>query len=97
MSRHEEQATLAYGAEGLFTAVEDVKDYPSFVPWCNGAHVRREDQRKIIADLIIGVRSIPRKLHVPGHAGPTTAVASARHRGAAGAPNKHVHFYAGRR
>lgn len=54
MPRHEEQATLAYGAEELFTVVADVKDYPSFVPWCSGARIRREDQQEIIADLVIG-------------------------------------------
>jgi coenzyme Q-binding protein COQ10 len=54
MPRHEELATLAYGAEELFTVVADVKDYPSFVPWCSGARIRREDEREIIADLVIG-------------------------------------------
>ena len=32
----------------------DVKDYPLFVPWCSGAHIRREDQQEVIADLVIG-------------------------------------------
>jgi coenzyme Q-binding protein COQ10 len=54
MPRHEEQATLAYGADELFAAVADVKDYPLFVPWCRGARIHREDQREIIADLVIG-------------------------------------------
>jgi len=54
MPRHEEQATLAYGAEELFAVVADVKDYPLFVPWCSGARIRRGDQREIIADLVIG-------------------------------------------
>jgi coenzyme Q-binding protein COQ10 len=52
--RHEEQATLAYGADELFAVVADVKDYPSFVPWCSGARIRREDPQEIIADLDIG-------------------------------------------
>jgi coenzyme Q-binding protein COQ10 len=54
MPRHEEQATLAYSADELFVVVADVKDYPSFVPWCSGARIHREDQREIIADLTIG-------------------------------------------
>jgi coenzyme Q-binding protein COQ10 len=54
MPRHEEQATLAYGADELFAVVADIKDYPSFVPWCSGAHILREDQQQIIADLVIG-------------------------------------------
>jgi len=54
MPRHEEQATLAYGADELFEVVVDVKDYPLFVPWCSGARIQREDQREIIAELVIG-------------------------------------------
>jgi coenzyme Q-binding protein COQ10 len=54
MPRHEEQATLAYGADELFEVVADVKDYPLFVPWCSGARIQREDQREIIAELVIG-------------------------------------------
>jgi coenzyme Q-binding protein COQ10 len=54
MPRHEEQATLAYGADELFEVVADVKDYPLFVPWCSGARIQRQDQREIIAELVIG-------------------------------------------
>ena len=54
MPRHEEQATLAYSADELFEVVADVKDYPSFVPWCSGARIHRADERQIVADLVIG-------------------------------------------
>jgi coenzyme Q-binding protein COQ10 len=54
MPRHEEQSTLAYAAEELFSVVADIKDYPAFVPWCSGARIHREDQHEIIADLEIG-------------------------------------------
>jgi coenzyme Q-binding protein COQ10 len=54
MPRHEEQATLAYSADELFDVVADVKDYPSFVPWCSGAHIHSADERQIVADLVIG-------------------------------------------
>jgi coenzyme Q-binding protein COQ10 len=54
MPRHEEQTILPYSAEELFSVVADVKDYPSFIPWCSGAHIRHEDRREIIADLVIG-------------------------------------------
>jgi coenzyme Q-binding protein COQ10 len=53
MPRHEEQATLAYGAYELFAVVVDVKDYPLFVPWCSGARIHREDRREVVADLVI--------------------------------------------
>ena len=31
-----------------------MKHYPLFVPWCSGAHIRRADEREIIAELVIG-------------------------------------------
>jgi coenzyme Q-binding protein COQ10 len=54
MPRHEEQTILPYDAEELFSVVADVRDYPSFVPWCSGAHIRHENARQITADLVIG-------------------------------------------
>ena len=54
MPHHEERATLHYSADELFAVVADVKDYPLFVPWCSGARILHEDQREIIADLVIG-------------------------------------------
>ena len=54
MPHHEERATLPYSPDELFAVVADVKDYPAFVPWCSGATVRREDEREIVAELVIG-------------------------------------------
>ena len=54
MPCHEEQKNLAYPPDELFSVVADVKDYPSFIPWCSGAQIHREDEHEIIADLEIG-------------------------------------------
>jgi coenzyme Q-binding protein COQ10 len=54
MSHHAEEATLAYSADELFAIVADVQHYPLFVPWCSGAHIRHEDEREIIAELVVG-------------------------------------------
>ena len=54
MPRHEEQTILPYGAEELFSVVADVRDYPTFIPWCSGAHIQHESAREIVADLVIG-------------------------------------------
>ena len=45
--------TLGYTADELFAIVADVKDYPSFVPWCSGAQSTARTSG-IIADLDIG-------------------------------------------
>jgi coenzyme Q-binding protein COQ10 len=54
MPRHEEQTTLPYSAEELFAVVADVRDYPSFIPWCSGARIQHETTHRIVADLVIG-------------------------------------------
>ena len=54
MPRHEEQTILPYDADELFSIVADVKDYPAFIPWCSGAHIRSENGRHVVADLVIG-------------------------------------------
>ena len=54
MPGHEEHATLAYTPDERFGVVANVKDYPSFVPWCSGARILHEDQRELVADLVIG-------------------------------------------
>ena len=46
MPRHEEQQTLAYTPDELFSVVANVKDYPSFVPWCTGAISTARPRRK---------------------------------------------------
>ncbi|MGC1561565.1 MAG: SRPBCC family protein [Bradyrhizobium sp.] len=58
MSHHAEQATLAYSPDELFAVVADVKHYPLFAPWCSGAHIRRADEREIIAEVLIGVPAV---------------------------------------
>lgn len=54
MPRHAEEAVLAYAPDELFAVVADVKDYPAFVPWCSGAHIRHQSPDAIIAELVIG-------------------------------------------
>jgi coenzyme Q-binding protein COQ10 len=54
MPHHEERTTLHYSADELFSVVADVKDYPAFVPWCSGARLQHEDEREIVAELVIG-------------------------------------------
>jgi hypothetical protein len=80
MPRHEEQATLAYSADELFTVVADVKDYPSFrrpvvqrraYPLRGSARDRCRTYHR--------VWSIPGELHQPSHPGPSAAGFGARH------------------
>ena len=54
MPSHSEQKLLPYSPDQMFDMVTDVKDYPSFVPWCQAARVRQSGQHLIVADLMIG-------------------------------------------
>jgi len=46
MPRHKEQKTLAFAADELFSVVADVKEYPSFVPWCTSISRRPVSRSK---------------------------------------------------
>ena len=79
MPRHEEQKTLAHTADQLFAVVADMRDYPSFVPWCSGARAHREDSQEIIADLEIGFGPFRESFTKPGYTGSTAASAGTRY------------------
>lgn len=61
MPTHAEKRRLPYDAQEMFALVADVARYPEFLPWCEGARIRRrmptEDGGEVIeADLIIGFK-----------------------------------------
>ena len=57
MPRHSEHKHLPFSADQLFSVVSDVKRYPEFLPWCNGARVYNVKDGQFDADLIIGYKS----------------------------------------
>ena len=54
MPNHVEHKLLPYTPDQLFDMVADVKDYPLFIPWCQGARIRQTGPKLVVADLIIG-------------------------------------------
>jgi coenzyme Q-binding protein COQ10 len=54
MANHTEHKVLPYTPEQLFDVVADVKDYPNFIPWCRGAHIRESGDKLVVAELEIG-------------------------------------------
>jgi coenzyme Q-binding protein COQ10 len=54
MPSHTEHKLLPYTPDQLFDIVADVRDYPRFIPWCQGAHVRQTGEKLIVAELEIG-------------------------------------------
>lgn len=56
MPTHAEKRILPYSPEQLFELVAQVDRYPEFLPWCLGVRVRRREEARLIADLVIGFK-----------------------------------------
>ena len=49
---------LGYSAEQMFTLVDQVEDYPIFLPWCGGVEVRSREENQLVATLHINYHGI---------------------------------------
>ena len=58
MPRHTETRNLPYSPEQMFDLVADVKRYPEFLPWVAATRVRSDSEELMVADLVVGFRSI---------------------------------------
>ncbi len=52
---------LPYSAEQMFDLVADVARYDEFLPWVVGVRVRSADETEMIADLLVGFKSLREK------------------------------------
>ncbi len=57
---HEVHA-LPYSAEQMFDLVADVAKYPEFLPWVVATRIRSESEGEMIADMVVGFKSIREK------------------------------------
>jgi coenzyme Q-binding protein COQ10 len=58
MPRHTETRNLPYSPEQMFDLVADVKRYQEFLPWVAAVRVRSDSETLMIADLVVGFKSI---------------------------------------
>jgi ribosome-associated toxin RatA of RatAB toxin-antitoxin module len=58
MHRVERSVLVPYTAEQMFELVAAVRDYPSFLPWCAGTHVRPRHDGLIDATIEIHYRGV---------------------------------------
>ena len=58
MPRHHEVRLLPYSAEEMYRLVADVGRYPEFLPWVSAIRVRSNSDTEMIADMIVGFKSI---------------------------------------
>ena len=58
MPRHTETRNLPYTPEQLFDLVADVRRYREFLPWVAAVRVRSDSETEMVADLVVGFRSL---------------------------------------
>ncbi|HEV2745828.1 MAG TPA: type II toxin-antitoxin system RatA family toxin [Allosphingosinicella sp.] len=58
MPRHTESRNLPYSPDQMFDLVADVKRYQEFLPWVAATRVRSDSDALMIADLVVGFRSL---------------------------------------
>ena len=58
MPGHREKRFLPHSAEQMFDLVADVGRYAEFLPWVTAVRVRSDSDTEMIADLIVGFRSL---------------------------------------
>lgn len=58
MPHHHEQRILPHSASQMFDLVADVKSYPEFLPWVSAIRIRKNDEREMLADMVVGFKSL---------------------------------------
>ncbi len=58
MPRHTETRNLPYTPEQMFDLVADVRRYQEFLPWVAATRVRSDSDTLMIADLVVGFKSL---------------------------------------
>jgi coenzyme Q-binding protein COQ10 len=58
MPRHTESRNMPFTPEQMFDLVADVKRYQEFLPWVAATRIRSDSESLMIADLVVGFRSL---------------------------------------
>ncbi|MCC8417577.1 MAG: type II toxin-antitoxin system RatA family toxin [Rickettsia endosymbiont of Bryobia graminum] len=61
MPHFHQEKILPYDAEKLFNLVLDVESYPEFIPWCEAARIISQNENRIIAELVIKIKTFTEK------------------------------------
>jgi coenzyme Q-binding protein COQ10 len=74
MPQHTETRILPYTPQQIFALVRDVRAYPQFLPWCQGARVYHEQGDAFTADVLIGYKMIREKYTSRVHCTPFSQI-----------------------
>jgi coenzyme Q-binding protein COQ10 len=58
MPHHHERRSLPHSAAQMYDLVSDVSRYPEFLPWISAIRIRRDDEHEMLADMIVGFKSL---------------------------------------
>ena len=58
MPSHHERRDLQHSAKQMYDLVADVRRYPEFLPWVSAIRVRKDYETEMLADMIVGFKSI---------------------------------------
>ncbi|WP_297447921.1 type II toxin-antitoxin system RatA family toxin [Ferrovum sp.] len=58
MTRVEKSVLVMYSAERMYGLVEDITQYPHFLPWCGAAEVHEREEHQTVATLHINFHGI---------------------------------------
>ncbi len=73
MPRHSETRYFPYTPDQLFELVSDVGSYDEFLPWVSAVRIRSDNEREMVADLIVGFNAFKERFtsrvtkHRPNH------------------------------
>lgn len=67
MAQVEKTVLVGHSAERMFNLVDQVEDYPRFLPWCGGVELHRRDDQVTEATLHIDYHGIKQKFTTENH------------------------------
>ncbi len=65
---------LGYSAEQMFALVNNIEDYPRFLPWCGEVDVRQQEENKLIATLCIHYHGIKQRFTTQNMNQPSSSI-----------------------
>ena len=71
----ERSALIAAPATDVYALVNDVEQYPAFLPWCSHAEILSKSETEVVARIDIAVRGRRETLVTRNRLAPTSAIA----------------------
>jgi ribosome-associated toxin RatA of RatAB toxin-antitoxin module len=65
---------LGYSAEQMFALVDNIEDYPQFLPWCGGTQVKQREGDKVVAVLTINYHGVKQTFSTENTNTPPTSI-----------------------